>query len=76
MERINRLHPHFPQLVKHVKHLTPLGSTETDTMTQSGPIETSREGNVAVVELNKPKKRNALSQDLMNELIEMLPTRR
>ena len=41
-------------------------------MTQSGLIVTNKEGNVAVVELNRPKKRNALSQDLINELIETL----
>ncbi|KAL1610981.1 hypothetical protein SLS59_000618 [Nothophoma quercina] len=41
-------------------------------MTQSGLIVTTKEGNVAVVELNRPKKRNALSQDLIDELIEAL----
>lgn len=41
-------------------------------MTQSGLIITKKEGNVTVLELNRPKKRNALSQDLINELIEVL----
>jgi len=41
-------------------------------MTRSGLIITRKEGNVTVLELNRPKKRNALSQDLINELIEVL----
>ncbi|KAJ4983735.1 enoyl-CoA hydratase/isomerase [Stagonosporopsis vannaccii] len=41
-------------------------------MSQSGLIITRKEGNVTVVELNRPKKRNALSQDLINELVEVL----
>jgi 1,4-dihydroxy-2-naphthoyl-CoA synthase len=32
----------------------------------------SREGGVAVVELNRPKKRNALSQELIDELTGVL----
>ncbi|KAJ4346305.1 hypothetical protein N0V95_005515 [Ascochyta clinopodiicola] len=35
-------------------------------------IITRKEGSVAVLELNRPKKRNALSQDLIDELIETL----
>ncbi|KAH6612738.1 enoyl-CoA hydratase [Boeremia exigua] len=41
-------------------------------MTQSGLIITSKQGGIAQLELNRPKKRNALSQDLINELIEVL----
>ena len=41
-------------------------------MAQSGHILTRKEGNVAVVELNRLKKRNALSQALIDELIETL----
>lgn len=41
-------------------------------MTQSGHILTSKNGNVAVLELNRPRKRNALSQGLIDELIETL----
>jgi enoyl-CoA hydratase len=41
-------------------------------MTQSGLVVSSREGNVAIVKLNRPEKRNALSQDLIDELIEVL----
>lgn len=41
-------------------------------MTPSGLIVTRKEGSVAVLELNRPKKRNALSQDLINELIKSL----
>ncbi|KAF1929864.1 enoyl-CoA hydratase [Didymella exigua CBS 183.55] len=41
-------------------------------MTQSGLIVLSREGNVAIVKLNRPEKRNALSQELIDELIEVL----
>ncbi|KAF3005816.1 hypothetical protein E8E13_008088 [Curvularia kusanoi] len=41
-------------------------------MTQSGQILTSKHGKVAVVELNRLKKRNALSQSLIDELIEVL----
>ncbi|KAF3041472.1 hypothetical protein E8E11_006542 [Didymella keratinophila] len=41
-------------------------------MTQSGLIVSSRDGNVAIVKLNRPEKRNALSQNLIDELIEVL----
>lgn len=41
-------------------------------MTQSGNILTSKDGNVAVVELNRLKKRNALSQGLIDEVIKVL----
>lgn len=58
--------------MKLPKHPTPLKPTSTDTMTQSGLIVTRKEGNVTLVELNRPKKRNALSQDLINELIQVL----
>lgn len=46
--------------------------TSTDPMTESGLIITREEGNVTVVQLNRPKKRNALSQALINELIGVL----
>jgi enoyl-CoA hydratase/carnithine racemase len=41
-------------------------------MTQSGNILTSKDGNVAVVELSRLKKRNALSQGLIDEMIKVL----
>ncbi|KAG9197294.1 hypothetical protein G6514_001892 [Epicoccum nigrum] len=41
-------------------------------MTQSGNILTSKDGNVAVVELSRLKKRNALSQGLIDEVIKVL----
>jgi enoyl-CoA hydratase/carnithine racemase len=41
-------------------------------MTQSGLIVSSKEGSVAIVKLNRPEKRNALSQNLIDELIEVL----
>jgi enoyl-CoA hydratase len=50
--------------------MTPI--INTDTMTPSDLIVTRSEGSVAVVELNRPKKRNALSQYLINELIRVL----
>lgn len=37
-------------------------------MNASTLIVSIKSGGVAVVELNRPKKRNALSQDLINEL--------
>jgi enoyl-CoA hydratase len=43
--------------------------------TQMAPpqlVQSRKEGSVAVLELNRPKKRNALSQDLINELIKEL----
>lgn len=48
------------------------GAIGIDTMSQSGLIVLSKEGNVAIVKLNRPEKRNALSQNLINELIEAL----
>lgn len=41
-------------------------------MTPSDLIATKKEGSVAVLELNRPKKRNALSQDLIIEVIKEL----
>ena len=38
----------------------------------SNLIVSTKDGGVVVVELNRPKKRNALSQALINELIEVL----
>lgn len=38
----------------------------------SNLIVSTKDGGVAVVELNRPKKRNALSQALIDELIEVL----
>jgi enoyl-CoA hydratase/carnithine racemase len=58
--------------VKQSYHPTLPGPIGTGTMTQSGLIVSSRDGNVAIVKLNRPEKRNALSQDLIDELIEVL----
>jgi enoyl-CoA hydratase len=41
-------------------------------MNSSGLIITSTEESVAVLQLNRPEKRNALSQDLIDELIKQL----
>lgn len=70
--RINKKHMFFPKAVKHSEHRTPLGPTGAEAMTQSGQILTSKHGKVTVVELNRLKKRNALSQSLIDELIEVL----
>jgi len=70
--RSNRINRRAPQLVKQPYHPTLPRSIGTDTMTQPGLIVSSRDGNVAIVKLNRPEKRNALSQDLIDELIEVL----
>lgn len=44
----------------------------TDIMTPTSFIVTKKDGSVAILELNRPEKRNALSQALINELIEGL----
>lgn len=58
--------------MKRPEHPNPFGPTSAEAMTQSGNILTSKDGNVAVVELDRLKKRNALSQGLIDELIKIL----
>lgn len=41
-------------------------------MMPSSLVLTHRKDDVAIVELNRPERRNALSQDLINELIDVL----
>ncbi|KAJ8113601.1 hypothetical protein OPT61_g4304 [Boeremia exigua] len=72
LERINRRSPACFQFLKDSNPPATPRPTGADRMIQSGLTKTRQEGNVAIVELDRPKKRNALSQDLINELIEVL----